>query len=201
MAKKLRENPIYIAPDILGKIDEMGFPEVIDERNNDRQLDPNTIEHKIIIYERQVMDWFLNPATNLIRYRNKNKGFIVLMICLSYFEGVEQYRIGQTSNNGRSAQFFIAAVNRLYPLHFQEHQLRSLYHEARCGLFHNGMVNGRIIINNEFEHSLQFQDEDIMVNPKLLLTDIKNDFQNYLTELRNNEQLRNNFNRMYSNVN
>ena len=63
------------------------------------------------------------------------------------------------------------------------------------------MVNGRIIINNEFELSLQFQNEDIMVNPKLLLIDIINDFHNYLTELRNNEILQNNFNRMYSNVN
>jgi len=201
MAKRLRQNrPIYIAPDILGGLDNSYNPYVIDERNN-QTLNPRNIDDKIIIYERQVMDWFLNPAHNLIRYRNRNKGFIVLMICLSYIEGVEQYRQGQSSN-GQSRDFFISSMNRIYQNQYSRQDIGDLYREARCGLFHNGMVQGRIIINNGFPNSLTFSNGDIEISPSKFLRDIRTDFQNYIQELRdiNNIQLRNNFDSMFSNL-
>lgn len=204
MAKRLRQNrPIYIAPDILGFLDENDNHIVIDEKNGNVRLDPNNIDDKITIYERQVMDWFINPANNLIRYRNKNKGFIVLMICLSYIEDVEQYRRG-LSSNGQSRDFFISSMNRIYPNRYSPQELGDLYREARCGLFHNGMVQGRIIINNSFSNSLTFNinNGDIEISPSKFLRDIRADFHNYIQELRNinNIQLRNNFDNMFSNL-
>ena len=111
MPKRLREDrTIEIAPEIKGCIQD-GRPVVYDEIGK-RELNPIDIYDKITIYERQVKEWFLKPASRLLR--NRNNGFIVLMTCLSYLEGVEQYRRGETSHN-RSRQFFIEAVNRLYP--------------------------------------------------------------------------------------
>ncbi|HEY8658678.1 MAG TPA: hypothetical protein VIL78_06555, partial [Hanamia sp.] len=143
--------------------------------------------------------WFLIPATNLSEYKNKNKGFIVLMICLSYLEGIEQYRRGQRSNRN-SGDFFVSAVNRIYPNKYQNTDLNHFYKEARCGLFHNGMVGGRVIINNQFSESLEFQSGDIKINTKEFLKDIKNDFQNYLNDLQVDQQLRQKFDRFYSNI-
>jgi hypothetical protein len=201
MAKRLRNRPIYIAPEIRGYIDNNGSLIVLDEKNNNQLLDPNNINDKIHIYERQVMDWFLTPAYKLITYRNKNKGFIVLMICLSYLEGVEQYRQGRRSNR-QSQVFFVNAMERLYRRQFSRVDLGDFYSEARCGLFHNGMVAGRIIINNTFTHSIEFDNGDIKVSPTKFLRDITNDFQSYLQELRviNNIGTRNNFSRMFSNI-
>ena len=202
MAKRLRQNrPIYIAPDILGFLDKNYNHFVIDEKNGNVRLDPNNIDDKITIYERQVMDWFINPANNLVRYRNKNKGFIVLMICLSYIEGVEQYRKGRRSN-GQSRGFFIDSIERIYPNTYNRQDIGDLYSEARCGLFHNGMVQGRIIINNSFHNSLTFNNGDIEISPSKYLRDIRNDFHIYIQELRNinNTQLRNNFDNMFSNL-
>jgi hypothetical protein len=201
MAKRLRQDrPIYIAPDIWGVLNG-SEPYVIDERNKNTKLDPRNIDDKITIYERQVMDWFLNPAQKLSRYRNRNKGFIVLMICLSYIEGVEQYRKGQSSN-GQSRNFFISSMNRIYQNQFSPQDLGDLYREARSGLFHNGMVQGRIIINNSFLRSLAFNNGDIEISPSKFLRDIRNDFQNYIRDLRdqNNFELRINFNNMFSNL-
>src|SRR5688572_5434422 len=152
MSKKLRQEPIYIAPGIFGWLDNNHTPHVLDEVSND-ELDPYNVNHKIIIYERQVKEWFLNPATTLSH--QKNKGFIVLMICLSYIEGIEQYRQG-LSSNGQSSAFFVSSLQRIYPGRFTDVQLRSLYKQARCGLFHNGMVEGKMIINNSFHHSVEF---------------------------------------------
>jgi len=196
MSKKLRRTPIYIAPEIIGWIDESFKPHIIDERNS-LILDPANVYHKIDIYERQVRDWFLNPAKTFVK--SKDKKFIALMVCLSYLEGVEQFRRGQSSNN-QSRSFFVSAISRIYPNKFLVQDLKDFYSEARCGLFHNGMVKGKIIINNRFLESLNFSGNDIEVSPTKFLRDIVQDFDNYVNELKTNEQSRNYFDIMYSNV-
>lgn len=199
MAKRIRrDQAIYIAPEIIGFYDN-NQAVALDERN-ETELDPNDLNDKIIIYERQVNDWFLNRATRFLR-GDKN-GFIILMICLSYLEGVEQYRRGQNSN-GQSRVFFRNAVNRIYPNTYAAGDLDDLYTEARCGLFHNGMVRGKIIISERFQNPISFPDQDtIQINPRALLNDIKADFREYLANLKDpqNAQLRNNFNAMFSNI-
>lgn len=197
MSKKLRrDQPILIAPDITGWLDKNdGTPMAFDDRTH-QPLNPVNIHDKITIYERQVNDWFLNPATNLAKHKNKEKGFIVLMICLSYLEGVEQLRKGRNSR-GNSEVFFIDALHRLYPNKFQDHQLSSFYSDARCGLFHDGMVRGNILISNAFLESLEMDGSDIKVNPKKLLEDIKLDFQNYIHELKTSQSIRLSFDSLY----
>lgn len=197
MTKKLRREPISIAPDIVGLLDENDNPIARDRRNN-IDLDPRNPDHKITIYERQVQDWFLAPAT---RYAKEDEsGFIVLMICMSYLEGVEQYKKGQSSRND-SATFFKSAVESLYPDKYSPHDLDNLYSEARCGLFHDGMVRGMIIINNSFNEPIEFENSStIKINPKQLLEDIKNDFQQYISQLRSDPECRAKFDGMYSNV-
>ncbi len=196
MTKKLRrEIKIYIAPDIIGWIDIDGKPIIRDEKNN-KNLDPHNIDDKITIYERQVKDWFLKPAT---RYtRAWNNGFIVMMICMSYIEGVEQYISGQRSTNN-SKTFFKRSIHRLYPNKYEDHQLDELYSEARCSLFHDGMVKGKIIYNYSFQEPLEFEDYDtIKLNPKKLLEDIKADFKAFIEILRSTPESRAKFDRMYS---
>ena len=199
MAKRVRRDyPIYIAPDILGYY-ENNMPNALDERKS-KQLNPDNVDDKIYIYERQVNEWFLNRASRLVK--GKYNGFIVLMVCLSYLEGVEQYRQGIRSN-GCSKEFFRESINKIYLNCFSENELNELYSEARCGLFHNGMVSGKIVIDNTFRNAIEFPNTDtININPKKLLLDIKHDFKYYILELRdsNNIDTRDKFNRMFSNV-
>ena len=121
---------------------------------------------------------------------------------LSYIEGVEQYRRGRSSNGGLSQRFFIEGVQRLYSNQFDQNetQLENMYHDARCGLFHNGMVGGRILINRTFPNALQFEMDDIKINYEMLFNDIVTDFVQYIEDLSNptNVDLRTNFNSMFS---
>jgi len=196
MPKRIRQDEdIYIAPDILGKYDN-GRYYAIDEKKNNMELDPNNIDHKIIIYERQVKGWFLDRATRLVN--GEYNGFIVLMICMSYLEGVEQYRQG-SSSNGDSNNTFRRALHRIYPNQYDDNDLRTLYRESRVGLFHDGMVRGQVIINNSFPASIAFENNNIKISPKKLLDDIKRDFKEYIKDLKNpnNNDLRNNFDTMF----
>lgn len=104
MSKKLRSEPIYIAPQIKGHLNDHYKPIIFDERNR-IELNARDVDDKITIYERQVKDWFLTPAFEILNEK-ENCGFIVLMTCLSYFEGKQQYVEGQSSNHN-SRRFFV----------------------------------------------------------------------------------------------
>lgn len=201
MPKRLRNQTITIAPGIRGRIGNDG-PEVFDEILQ-KPLDPNNVIDKIRIYQRQVENWFLKPAKKLVKAQKENNhnGFIVLMICLSYIEGIEQYRQGRDSR-GHSKEFFIQGLKRLYPNQFgdrDDRNLINLYRDARCGLFHNGMVEGTILINSNFPESIKFEtNSDIKINHKSFLRDIEQDFKKYITELTSNEDLKRNFDSMFS---
>ena len=195
MPKQIRKYPLFIAPGIIG-VRHLGKYTVFDTVSRQKH-DPTDVDDKIKIYERQVNEWFLNRASNLIE--KKNNGFIVLMICLSYVEGVEQYITGDSSE-GHSKEFFISSMRRIYGDRYDENQLGDLYKEARCGLFHNGMTASRIIINNSFFHTIKFHSDDsIRINPKKLLRDVKQDFEKYLKKLKSHLEtdLRDNFDSMF----
>jgi hypothetical protein len=200
MPKQIQRNEeIYLAVEILGRYQD-GNPTVLDERSGEI-LDPKNIDHKIKIYEREVREWFLNTASRLLENDDFNNAFVVLMICMGYFEGVEQYKTGKGSS-ARSKDFFKDSFKRLYPGKFRERELDNLYSKSRCGLFHNGMVKGGVIFNYEFDEPIEFENggDTIKINPKLLLEDIISDFDLYIRELKNvdNTITRDNFDRMFN---
>lgn len=100
-------------------------------------------QRKVDVYEDRVEHWFLKPARELDL--NHNHGFVVLMVCLAYVEGVEQYRSGRSANNASQA-FFIRSADRLFRA-FSVGTARQdwslVYQAARCGLFHQGMTKGQ----------------------------------------------------------
>lgn len=200
MPKQLRNYPIYIAPHIRGILDNTGEPVVYDEKTN-QNLNIRSINDKILVYERQVKGWFLDRATGLLK--GDKSGFIILMISISYIEGVEQYRRGNYSRRA-SKEFFTDGLRRIFDLdNIHINSLHDFYTQVRCGLFHTGMTQNKVIISREYRDPIDFTEPDtIKINPQKFLGKIKQDFNGYLIELRNpqNERLRNNFNRMFSNI-
>lgn len=200
MAKQLRNYPIYIAPRISGYYDNLGQPIVFDEETN-INLNPNDVDDKIIIYERQVKGWFLNRASKLLQ--GDYNGFIILMISISYIEGVEQYRQGIDSR-GRSRNFFISGLRRIFNLHtITNNVLNDFYSQVRCGLFHTGMTQSKVIISKELERPIDFSVPDVIkINPKKFLNKVHRDFRAFINILKDNNNIteRNNFDTMFNNL-
>jgi hypothetical protein len=122
------------------------------------------------------------------------------MICTAYIEGVQQYMDGESSD-GRSKEVFKKGLNRIFSLDVEERQLNYYYKHVRCGLFHTGMSGSPVIISDIYSNAIDFsEDETIKINPKRLLIEIKLDFKQYISNLkdRSNDILRNNFNYMFS---
>ncbi len=195
---------IMIAPGMEGGYRDTGEPYVTDHVTGDI-LDPTEISSKIRIYEREVLEWFIQPARNLLQRDSTKNSFVVLMVCMSYIEGVEQYKAGESSNR-QSRQFFINSLNRIYPNRFTDEEIGIFYSKSRCGLFHNGMVSDGVIFNNQnFIYPIEFDNGAIKINPDMLLSEIEKDFSNYISKLKSqnsqdNEvtELRQNFDRMFT---
>ena len=197
MPKKLRDEPIFLAPEILAYRDLQYNPQVIDERNT-MQLDPQNVDDKITIYERQVKEWFLDRAQSLCKRKDNN--FVVVMIATSYIEGVEQYRNGEESN-GNSKRFFSSGMKRIFNLpDITDAQLSALYKHLRCGLFHNGMSGDAVVLSRKFTEAISISSRDtIDINPRKFLNAIIQDFEHYIDDLmnENNAELRNHFDRIF----
>jgi len=81
--------------------------------------------------------------------------------------------------------------------------LNDFYAQVRCGLFHSGMTQNKVIISRDYEQVIDFtEDNTIKINPKLFLRAIRIDFNRYMLLLKDpsNTNERNNFNRMFSNI-
>jgi len=199
MAKQLRSEMIYIAPSIKGRINENGEYEVIDEKTG-YTLNPRLIDDKILIFERQVKEWFLNRASRL--QRGKNNGFIILMIGLSYIEGIEECKSGVSSLH-KSKIYFKRGISRIFSISEDSTNLDDFYDQVRCGLFHSGMTRKKVIINSTFDDPVDFSESDtIKINPKKFIHEIRLDFNRYIKKLKNKKNIdeRHKFDRIFSNI-
>ena len=196
MAKEVQpgEN-IHIAPGITGKR-EGGELFIIDDVTKKRLYPESSIEDKIKIFERQVNGLFLEKASGSCG--DEDKGFVILMIATSYIEGIEQYRRGELSF-GQSSAFFKEGVKRIFKIDSDD-KLSILHKELRCGLFHSGMTGPTIRIHSNYMKTVNFLGNNVIqINQIKFLEKVKEDFEQYLKDLKNENktELRDNFNKMY----
>lgn len=157
------------------------WPDWIWHNKQSRWLHSADPETAILRYEDQVRGWFLKWASHL---REKHDaGFVVLMVAVSYLEGNQQYREGESSEGNKSKRFFCTALRRLFPL-LTEEQAKDLYAQVRCGLFHDGMTRKRVLIENREPEALRVDGPDFVISPNKLLDRIVADFDAYLADLR-----------------
>ena len=206
MAKQVRtgEN-IYIVPGIIGTRDGSDELVITVESNGEQLFPKDKIEDKIRIFKSQVNGWFLEQAHTLLwkedKEVNEDNGFVILMIATAYIEGVEQLRQGESSEGGKSKEFFKIGVKRIFEIDSSyDDRLLGLYKELRCGLFHNGMTGPNIRIFSTYDKPIDFSNGGkIKINQKLFLEKVKDDFNNYLEELKDKgkKELRTKFDNMY----
>jgi len=166
-------------------------------------LNPNEINTKILVYEDRVKEWFLEVGKRL--KSDNEAGFIILQITLSYIEGNQQYREGESSER-KSKEFFREGLKRIFPgiqrIYNIENVLDDFYKKVRCGLFHTGITGYNVSISGDYPDALKilFPDfPEIYINPPMFLDSIISDFENYIKELKDSDNinLRENFEKFY----
>lgn len=176
------------------------------------KLSSGRLEDKIDVYEDRIKGWFLNHARSLLAAPSSE--LAVLQLSLGYFEGYAIYRNGCDSK-GRSKRFFRQAFIEVFP-HSRRGTVQGidpspdtieklpglLYEEARCGLFHDGMIRHRIVLASSSApisvsaHRTTGEVGAIVIDPRKFLEAVEAHFTAYTAKLRdrNNTELRANFN-------
>src|SRR5258708_2440380 len=155
----------------------------------------------IDVFEDQVKGWVLAFAKRLTS--EEHSGVAVTMLCTSYFEWIESFRRGKDSRKG-SEEFFKSTFQRLFP------EIASsaaavdaadiLYHDLRCGLYHEGLMRGRIVFQREGEAiEIRNSPPQVVINANAFLDTVVTDFDQYLDQLRGRTacELKSNFETMW----
>ena len=187
----------YVSPEYPNKV--FTIKEEKEPYEIDKILE-NDIETKILIYEDRVKGWFLNFARKLTKERNSE--FVVLMICINYLEGNQQFREGKNSSKGESTGMLKKSLKRIFP-EINEDILDKLIDKVRHGLFHDGMTRRGVLLR--YGLSLPFftftldNYEWIELDPSIFLRKVQNDFEDYIARLKNKENKveRENFEKHY----
>jgi len=173
---------------------------------------------KIDVFEDQWKGWILEHAECLLSATcpgRNHSGLAVLMIVTSYFEAIACFLRGERSDH-KSPEFFSFGFSQVFPIEadrlrkggVQDPDLAvknikcALYSEVRCGLFHEAMIRGLVVINTSsnapFEYTVTKDTAatgQILVNPMLVLWGVMGHFSGYVKRLRDPAEieLRRNF--------
>lgn len=188
-------------------------------KHNDTDLPrPLPFDFKVDLFYEQALGWQLHIADLMANGGTafgeegsrqgqpvspiRHSGFAVLQVCLSYFETIGYY----TGKPEGSKAAFLKGVAEVFPdragadpnfaLSFAE----SLYHDARCGLYHN-VRTARVGLGWPPElDAVAYQDGRVVVNPERLPKVLKAHLERFRTALldENNLQLRQVFERRFN---
>lgn len=161
-------------------------PDLVFDFRTKKEYPRNDLDTKILVYEDRVLGWFLKYGKLLQEHHDA--GFVVLQVALAQVEAIEQYRSGQSSENG-SKKFFSAGLRRIFNLGaVSDVALGNFYGLVRCGLFHDGMTRKRVWIENRFPVALAFENDVIKISPNRFLDAVEADFKAYVAALKDPTQ-------------
>lgn len=167
----------FVNPESHGKILKLKMNEEFEELDDD-------VDAKILVYEDRLNGWFLKFAEDLIKVEDSE--FVVLMICIGYFEGNQQFRDGKSSKF-ESTIALEKALRRVFP-EIKEEIVNLIIDGARHGIFHDGMTKRDIWVR--YSSPVPFFETKIngnlwlTLNPKLILEKIREDFKEYIQLLK-----------------
>lgn len=165
---------------------------------------------KITAFETHVLDRQLHIAQILGQHFTANvrsdplsqSAFAIISIGFSYFEMIEQFAIGKSSN-GHSSEFFKNGFKRVFlDSEVESHDASRLYSLMRCGMYHTAMPTDRCGLTRELQRPIANQNGVIVINPALLIEKLIKHFNGFCTDLRDgsNSDLQSNFEKMFDSL-
>jgi hypothetical protein len=179
---------------------------------SDEKLKTGSLDDLIDVFEDRLKYWLLEPAKALLGVRFGE--LAALSLLFGYFEPCAIYRKGEDSK-GQSKAFFRAGFIEVFlkKSGYSESLLSRiadmLYDEARCGLFHEGMLREHIFFGNapgELLITVPRVDgkldetgpiKSVLIEPRKLYIVVEQHVTQYVKSLRDpsNAGLRENFKR------
>lgn len=163
------------------------------------------------VYKIQVTDWIIEPSKYLasLKAKDTNHGMALLAIQLMFFEPHGQFLSGKNSDK-QVEKIFSLAFNRFIDFMKNRNTIeivenvdisKLFYKFARCGLFHSSILGTEILISAvPIENKVFYKNPIIkgwLVDPWIMLNELEIYLDTYLSELKVDSQLLQNFNITY----
>ena len=141
----------------------------------------------ICVFEDAVKGWVFAFAHRLAQ--DQHGGVAVLMLAASQVEELERYRQGNNDHE-EPGEFFRDGLRRIFGEAVDDAMVDEIYKNLRCGLFHEGMFRGRIVISREADLPLTRQSDGqrVIINPKLFLENVEQSFDDFVSAVRRGSQ-------------
>ena len=161
-----------------------------------------TLDQKIEIFSERVLGWQIDVAEEMSRQFFEalavsdasrpmcHSGFAIVSVIFSYFETIAQYLQGASSHR-QSADFFEYGFRSVYSASgFDDTQIRTIYANIRCGMYHNGLTRPEVNIYEGHRPTFRYDSEGrLLLNPFTLVQDVKQHFLGYVATLRDGSDL------------
>lgn len=172
------------------------------------KLENHSFNDLIDVFEDRITNWSIRPSKTLLE--TQHGYFASTGILLAYFEAIQSYIKGQVSS-GNSRAFFVGGFEAVFASKNGGHvkQLAStIYTQARCGFFHEGLMREKIFFSTAKKDAilvtlprkngnldLNAKIESAIINPIRFQWCVERHFNDYINKLRdsNNQTIRDNF--------
>jgi hypothetical protein len=169
-----------------------------------------TVCEKIDAFERHVLERQLRIGQILAAHFLKDtpgdklseSAFVILAVGLAYFEMIEQFITGESSEH-HSAEFFGRGFERVYGnAVVAASDIARVYRFMRCGMYHAAMPKDRCGLSRHLPRAFDNENGVIVINPAILIGDLINHFSKVCAELRDGRhcELQRNFESMFDTI-
>jgi hypothetical protein len=168
------------------------YPGLYWHQEEKRWYERDDFDTLIALYEDRVQGWFLD----CVRQVQHNGGFIILMVAISYVEGADRYRTGDTDEG--SGLRFRRSMRRIFNVDDSTASL--VWKHVRCALFHAGMTSRQIVLDGDLKEPITSGESGaIHINAERFLEAVLSDLGQYVSELRDpsNTALRQKFKEVF----
>lgn len=133
-------------------------------------------------FKKRIEEYYLSPAELL----NKNlKAFGAGVLCFTAIDAIAKYEIGGYSGK-RFKEWISKNLQDFKTLKWE--YIERIYEEFRNGLIHEGRIKNGGQFTYEISKAVVVTDEVILINPKLLLEQLRTAFNIYMSNVKSNPE-------------
>lgn len=196
---------------------------LIDKNNQQRKLDINNLDEKILILEREIEKWLFHPMKKLLEddlenklsYRPFKNAIFILYGIFSYIEKIQRYKDGKPyrPEDTESTTILTFGFKNIFKPNqhdtFGTEKISTILENTRHTMMHSGNIGDKTLLNYDYNNTTPVTYigsnkylSKIELNPTSMLSEIEKDFETYMLNLKNprNTSLQANFKKVFDAV-
>jgi hypothetical protein len=114
----------------------------------------------------------------------KESGYAILSVVMSYFEMIEQFEQGISSERN-SKPFFLIGFGKVYrSTKLPNSEIEKIYDWVRCGMYHNSLTKNKSPLSRFYQVGFDVTSCGIEINPGKVVEELSDHFEKWIAKLK-----------------